>query len=311
MAKKVLTAEQVEIKKIKKQRKSNNFTSFLAVVLAVVIVAGAVLVAKSTSSKAIPTASGSEEKVEDVTESLNSEMIIGDDGTITIIGDSDSTSGDGQNDGSNKVELSANPADWSKEEIVAVYKNAAAKSHKEVQSSQVYAMPKLLVNDGDGALGFFLKTITPVIASVLEKNAMSYEGITGGYTKMVPEDVQSAKAYKDGDYIVIEMLMVEQTDGIYGDYQGGSVGHAINVLGNVATAVEQFPAFDIKFEEADIKIHYTNPTVKVRINKNGIIEKGTWNYEAQIYIRELQINSIMVNKADAEIDYTITVGGGF
>ena len=105
--------------------------------------------------------------------------------------------------------------------------------------------------------------------------------------------------------------MVEQTDGIYGDYQGGSVGHAVNVLGNVATAVEQFPAFDIKFEEADIKIHYTKPTVKVKINKDGVIEKGTWSYDAQIYIRNLKIDSIMINKADAEIIYTITTGGGF
>jgi hypothetical protein len=105
--------------------------------------------------------------------------------------------------------------------------------------------------------------------------------------------------------------MVEQVDGIYGDFQGGSVGHAINVLGNVATAVEQFPAFDIKFEEADIKVHYTKPMVKVRINNSGIIEKGTWSYDSLIYIRHLDVNGIMIDKADAEIDYIITIGGGF
>lgn len=317
MAKKTLTPEQAEIKALKKARKSMNFSSFIAVLLAVVLTAGVVVIADKTSvpvaensGNIVENPSGTQTEDENTTDNMDSELIIGDNGTITIVGgNDDSTSKEEQSD--SKKELSANPAEWSKEDIVAVYKNSAAKSHKVVESSQVYAMPKLIVNDGDGALGFFLKMITPVIASVLEKNAMSYEGITGGYTKMVPTDVQSAKAYKDGDYIVIEMVMVEQTDGIYGDYQGGSVGHAVNVLGNVATAVEQFPAFDIKFEEADIKIHYTKPTVKVKINKDGVIEKGTWSYDAQIYIRNLQIDSIMINKADAEIIYTITTGGGF
>lgn len=317
MAKKTLTPEQAEIKALKKARKSMNFSSFIAVLLAVVLTVGVVVIADKTSvpvaensGNIVENPSGTQTEDENTTDNMDSEMIIGDNGTITIVGgNDDSTSKEEQSD--SKKELSANPAEWSKEDIVAVYKNSAAKSHKVVESSQVYAMPKLIVNDGDGALGFFLKMITPVIASVLEKNAMSYEGITGGYTKMVPNDVQSAKAYKDGDYIVIEMVMVEQTDGIYGDYQGGSVGHAVNVLGNVATAVEQFPAFDIKFEEADIKIHYTKPTVKVKINKDGVIEKGTWSYDAQIYIRNLKIDSIMINKADAEIIYTITTGGGF
>lgn len=317
MAKKALSPEQAEIKALKKARKSMNFSSFIAVLLAVVLTVGVVVIADETSvpvaensGNIVENPSGTQTEDENTTDNMDSEMIIGDNGTITIVGgNDDSTSKEEQSD--SKKELSANPSEWSKEDIVAVYKNSAAKSHKVVESSQVYAMPKLIVNDGDGALGFFLKMITPVIASVLEKNAMSYEGITGGYTKMVPNDVQSAKAYKDGDYIVIEMVMVEQTDGIYGDYQGGSVGHAVNVLGNVATAVEQFPAFDIKFEEADIKIHYTKPTVKVKINKDGVIEKGTWSYDAQIYIRNLKIDSIMINKADAEIIYTITTGGGF
>ena len=244
----------------------------------------------------------------DFAKALKSEMIIGDDGTITII---DESAGASENGEGNKMELSANPAEWSTAEIVAVYKNAASKSHSVVESSQTYAMPKLVVNDGDGALGGFLKILTPAIKTVLEKNTTSYVGITGGFTKMEASDVNTAKAYKEGDYIVIEMVMNEQTDGVYGDAQGGSVGHAINVLGNVATAVEQFPAFDIKYEEAEIKVHYKNPVVKVKINKDGIIEKGLWSYESEIYIRDLSVNGIMIKKADAQIDYKITAGGGF
>ena len=207
--------------------------------------------------------------------------------------------------------LSDNPADWSKEQIASFYKQAATKSHDGAESSQTMTMPKLIVNDGDGALNWFVQLLKPVINSVLEKNTTTYGGITGGYKNLVASDIDNAKAYKEGEYTVIEMRMVEQTDGIYGDAQGGTVGHAINVLGNVATAAEQFPDFDIKFEEADIKVHYANPTVKVKINKDGIIEKGTWSYTSEVYIRHLQINSIMIEKADAEIDYVIVVGGGF
>ena len=207
--------------------------------------------------------------------------------------------------------LSDDPADWSKDEIVAFYKQAAIKSHPTAKSSQTMVLNKLIVNDGDGALNFFLNMIKPVIDTALKNNTTSYNGLTGGFTKLVPSDVKSAKAYKQGKYTVIEMTMVEQTDGLYGDAQEGTVGHAINVLGNVASAVEQFPDFDIKYKEADIKVHYAQPTVKVKINDKGIIEKGTWRYVSEIYIRHLEISGIMIDKADAEIEYVIVVGGGF
>ncbi len=206
---------------------------------------------------------------------------------------------------------SSDPADWSKDEIVEFYKQSAVKSHPTAKSSQTMVLNKLIVNDGDGALNFFLNMIKPVIDTVVKNNTTSYNGLTGGFTKLVPSDVKSAKAYKQGKYTVIEMTMVEQTDGLYGDAQEGTVGHAINVLGNVASAVEQFPDFDIKYKEADIKVHYAQPTVKVKINDKGIIEKGTWKYVSEIYIRHLEISGIMIDKADAEIEYVIVVGGGF
>ena len=241
------------------------------------------------------------------------------------VSDEESTTGDvdepstDKNDKDDKNEetetttkpVSDDPADWSKDEIVAFYKQAAVKSHPTAKSSQTMVLNKLVVNDGDGALSFFLNMIKPVIDTALKNNTTSYNGLTGGFTKLVPSDVKNAKAYKQGKYTVIELTMVEQTDGLYGDAQEGTVGHAINVLGNVAAAVEQFPDFDIKYKEADIKVHYTEPTVKVRVNDKGVIEKGTWRYVSDIYIRHLEISGIMIDKADAEIEYVIVVGGGF
>ncbi len=210
-----------------------------------------------------------------------------------------------------KEEVPADPSKWSKEQIVEYYKQSAIKTHPTATSSQTMELQKMVINDGDGALNFFVNMIKPAIKTVIKNNAISYNGITGGFENLVPSDVKSAKAYKQGNYTVVELYMVEQTDGIYGDSQSGTVGHAISVLGNIATAVEQFPQFEIKYKEADIKVRYANPTVKVKINEKGIIEKGTWSYVADCSFKHLEISGIMVDKAEADIKYVITVGGGF
>lgn len=308
MSKKVLTPEQAEIKAIKKANSKNRWNSFLAILLAAVLTFGVLLIGKSKGAEKATNASP------ETTES--SENTGNNDAGNSTQGNNQSTSTEGQQnnpkeDKVNADEIPNDPSKWSTEQIVYMYKQAATKSHDQVESSQTMAMPKMVVNDGDGALGFFIKIATPVINTVLEKQATTYGGITGGYANLVASDIDSAKAYKDGAYTVIEMRMIEQTDGIYGDAQSGTVGHAINVLGNVATAAEQFPDFDIKYEEADIKVHYADPIVKVRINSDGIIEKGTWSYTAEIDIKHLQINTVMVDKAEAEIEYVIVVGGGF
>lgn len=305
MAKKALTVEQAEIKAMKKAKSSNRWSSFVAIILAVALV----IFAFSNGKKM-----GEEKSALQASEETNIPLF---DDENQPENNNSQTSTDNnqqqtpQQEPVNKDEISDNPEEWTKEQIVYMYKQAATKSHESAETSQTMSMPKLVVNDGDGAMNWFVQMLIPVINSVLEKQATTYGGITGGYKNLVPSDVDTAKAYKEGKYTVIEMRMVEQTDGIYGDAQGGTVGHAINVLGNVATAVEQFPDFDIKYEEADIKVHYADPIVKVRINENGIIEKGTWSYTAEVYIAHLQINSIMIDKAEAEIDYVIVVGGGF
>ncbi len=321
MSKKTLTPEQAEIKAMKKENSSKNWRSFLAVVLAVVLTLSVVSLGKDAGiekgEKANANVSTNENPVNN--EALNE---LSNENISQNSQNEENNSSVQPQENNNKTEnkeeikensepLSDNLADWSKEQIADFYKQAATKSHATAESSQTMSMPKLVVNDGSGAMNWFVQILIPVINSVLEKNTTTYGGITGGYKNLVASDIDSAKAYKDGEYTVIEMKMVEQTDGIYGDAQGGTVGHAINVLGNVATAAEQFPDFDIKFEEADIKVHYADPTVKVKINKDGIIEKGTWSYTSEVYIRHLQINSIMIEKADAEIDYVIVVGGGF
>ncbi len=203
------------------------------------------------------------------------------------------------------------PSQWTNEEIIDFYKNAAAKSNPTVKSSQVMVLNKLIINNGEGALGFFTKILEPAIRSVVKKNALEFDGITGGFHNLSVSDTKSVKAYKSGEYTVVEMTLKNQTDDIHANEHEGSVGHAISVLGDISKVIEQFPQFDVDLSNAKIDIHYVNATVKVKIDKNGIIEKGTWKYTCDPDISNVKISGINVRTADAEIDYIITVGGGF
>lgn len=202
------------------------------------------------------------------------------------------------------------PSQWTDEEIINFYKKAAEKSNPKAKSTQVMVLNELIINDGDGALGFFIKILEPAIASVIEKNALNFDGITGGFTNLNISDAKSIKAYKSGNYTVVEMTMKNQTDGIHANEYEGSVGHAITVLGDISKVLAEFPQFKVDVENADIKVNYVNATVKVKINENGIIEKGTWKYTCDPEIKHLDISGIMIDKADAKIDYIITVGSG-
>lgn len=206
--------------------------------------------------------------------------------------------------------LAADPSQWTTEEIVEFYKAAAAKS-QSVKSSQVMSMTKLVVNNGDGALGFLINMVEPLFVAALERNSTEFDGITGGYANLTASDLQSAKAYKSGNYIIVEMRPKEQTDGIDGDVFSGTVGHAISVVDGVDDVLKEFPKLNVNLDEALIAINYTKPVVKVKINNNGIIEKGTWSYTVDVDVENLEIEKISVKTADALVDYVITVGGGF
>lgn len=214
-------------------------------------------------------------------------------------------------DTSATTETAADPSEWTPDEIVEFYKKAAEKSNPTAKSTQIMVLNKLIINDGDGALGFFVKILEPAIASVIEKNALEFDGITGGFSNLTASDAKAIKAYKSSEYTVVEMTMKNQTDGIHGKEYEGTVGHAITVLGDISRVLEQFPQFKVDVENANIAVNYINASLKVKINKDGIIEKGTWKYTCDPDISHLDISGIMIDKADAEIDYIITVGGGF
>lgn len=213
--------------------------------------------------------------------------------------------------------LDADPTKWTDEEIVEFYKAAAIKSKTKVKSSEKKTLEEMVVNDGDGLLGTLVEWVTPYLTKTLAENSTEFDGITGGYENLEVSDTASVRSYKSGEYTVVEMTMKEQTDGIHADRYSGTVGHAISVVGDISSVEEALSLLEIDFENADIKLHYSDPKLKVKINKDGIIEKGTWTYTVDVTVANLHVAAVnfpieaTVESAYGSVGYVITVGGGF
>lgn len=315
MAKKVLTPEQAEIKALKKQSSSMSWTGILAFLLAFVLVFGIIIIGKSVTTPG--------EYVQDnVSTNVPGGPVNTPGGPEVVPGgpvdnetgenpSGDNTTPDNQKPSTPQRELPEDPKEWTKEEIVKFYRESAQKS-TGVKSIQNMSMNNgMNVKLNNSAIEFVIGLAEPIIKLALKNNSIEFDGITGGYNSLVPSDVQSAKAYKDGDYTVVEMVMVEQTDDAYGDTYKGTVGHGISVVGNIAVVADNFPDWTINFKDAFVELKYVNPVVKVRINKNGVIEKGTWSYVVNVHVKDLQIENVVVEDATTVIDYVVKTGGGF
>lgn len=198
-------------------------------------------------------------------------------------------------------------ADWSTEKIIEEYKNAARKSNATAKSTQLITIKDMSVNDGEyQSVMSFIKNI---IGKFLESNSKETVGITGGFENLAPEDVSSAKAYKNGSNTTVEFALVDQTSGVKEDALSGSVGHAITAVGDISTVVEDLAnrGLPLELSEEETKIYYTNASVKVVINENGEIISGTWKYTVEINMINFKAFGQNVNKASIIMDNTITV----
>ncbi len=270
---------------------------------------------ESNGEEAVTSAYTEQESAEDAFE--QKEETVTDDVTVSVGTSEESTTQTVEITVEN-VPVETDPLKWTDEEIVAFYKAAAIKSKTKVKSIQKMTLEEIVVNEGDGLLGVAVEWATPFFVNALEDSSTEFDGITGGYENIEISDMKSVKAYKSGEYTVVEMSMKEQTDGADGDTYSGTVGHSISVVGDVETAVtDALPQFNVGFDEADIKLHYSEPKLKVKINKDGIIEKGTWTYTVNITVANLLISAdgfpleIFVESGKGTVDYIITTGGGF
>lgn len=203
------------------------------------------------------------------------------------------------------------PEKWTSEQIVEYYKAAAKKSHSSTTSSHTIELKSISVNNG--AYKGLFEFITPIMAKLLANNSEDKEGITGGYNNLVVSDIATAKAYKIGDNIAIEMVMQNQIAGPRENALEGSVGHAITAVGDIGVVTKQLTDLGLPLElsEKDTKIYYTNPVVKIIINGNGEIISGTWKYTVEIRMDNFKAFGKTVETSSVIMDNILTVNGGF
>ena len=205
----------------------------------------------------------------------------------------------------------ADPSAWSIEQIIEAYKDSAKKSDSKAKSEQSISLKSISVNNGEYE-GLF-EFITPIMSKLLANNSTEKDGITGGYKNLSVSDVASAKAYKVGNNIAIDMVNKDQISGAQEDALSGSVGHAITAVGDISVVTQQLTDLGLPLEisEKDTKIYYTKPVVKVLIDKNGEIINGTWSYTVEISLNNYKAFGKTVNTTSVIMDNTITVNGGF
>ncbi len=219
-----------------------------------------------------------------------------------------------KNETTKTSDTAKDPSKWSKQEIIDFYKAAAKKSDNDkTNCTQVMTLTKL--DGGEGAIGGLISAVEPIAKSALSDSSTPFTGITGGHENLVASDAKSAKAYKSGNYTVIEMTMVEQKDGVNGVSHNGTVGHAISVLDGVDGAIKKLDPLVVDYSQGEIALRYKNPTLKVKIDENGYIVKGTWSYTVNVTLSNVKaaiaIFNVTLNGTEANIDYVIKTGGGF
>ena len=203
------------------------------------------------------------------------------------------------------------PSLWNTEQIVEFYKNAAAKTTANAKSYREITLKDVSINNGEyeSAINF----IMPIMSKLISNNSEEVDGITGGYESLVADDVASAKAYKSGNGIAVEMVMKKQVSGPREDANSGSVGHAITAVGDIGQVVTQLTDLGLPLElsDDDTKIYYTNPKVKAVVDGNGRIISGTWSYTVEISMNNYKAFGKDVKSTSVIMDNTLTVGGGF
>ena len=199
------------------------------------------------------------------------------------------------------------PAEWSTAQIVEFYKNAAAKTTATAKSYREITLKDVSINNGEyeSAINF----IMPIMSKLISNNSEEVEGITGGFVNLTEADVASAKAYKSGNNVTVEMVMKKQVSGPREDANSGSVGHAITAVGDIGQVVTQLTDLGLPLElsDDDTKIYYTNPTVKVTVDGNGKIISGTWKYTVEISMNNYKAFGKDVKCTSVVMDNKITL----
>ncbi|MBE6783832.1 MAG: hypothetical protein E7536_07445 [Ruminococcaceae bacterium] len=202
-----------------------------------------------------------------------------------------------------------NVSEWSQQDMLNYYNAAVIKTDPNAPAGQ----SKMILAEkitGDGAIGTIAEVVSPIAEDALARNSSPTDFIPG-YGEIKLSDLTAIRATDNGDTIVIEMAVKEQTDGSDEDSKAGPVGRAIGTLGSIDGALSELGATFESGRET-VTLNYTNVTVRAEINKStGLITSGQWHYLVKINIGDAKA-SISILKANlknikAAVDYTVVI----
>lgn len=175
------------------------------------------------------------------------------------------------------------PTKWTTQQIVDYYKfGMAMEDHADVMTDQSFELIGSL--DGKAAI------LNSPVKLAMKLAAKPFNALTGGYWAIQPSDLKSADARREGDYIIINLYPLDQTDGPNGDEHEGTVGHVVNVVQGIDDFIgyveQNFSVLNAKYDNDSVVLQYTNAYAKdVKINTNtGKMESGNWGYTLDVYL---------------------------
>ena len=104
----------------------------------------------------------------------------------------------------------------------------------------------------------------------------------------------------------MNLIPVEQIDGIYGKKKEGTVGHVVDVLDGVATAVQAI-GLPAEYPDGSVTLNYKNAYAKnIIINtKTGKIVSGEWGYDLYVTINGAKLSVVTLKDVEASFAYKV------
>ncbi len=178
-------------------------------------------------------------------------------------------------------------SEWSDEEIINYYISSAKKSNETAVSKEYITLN--YIDDGEEETVY--DSMTPLIKRTLGNNVYEVEGITGDFENLTVDDCESVDAYKKGRYIVVDIVLKNQSDSMKNeDVIVNTISHGMTIVDKQALKdafAELGVAVDIS--EGDVVINYTNAKISVRIDSDGYIKKGTWSHNIDIDVENVMV----------------------
>lgn len=186
-------------------------------------------------------------------------------------------------------------SEWTDEEIIEYYKKAASKSAWMLVGDRT--LNTNLLGDeviGDDAFSQvfndYFQAVTPT----------KMRGVMGDYRKLTVDDCKSAKAYIDGDYVVIEIAFKDEIDSMHDEKDVVTASHGMKLLENSDaqwTTIRMMKLYGTKIDlsEGDYLMKYSDAKAVVKMNKSGFVEEGKWTFKASMTFQNVKMTIMPQN----------------